>query len=79
MSIRAPGRMHVYHNGVKIHDDVKLAKGGKPVTNTTAGRSGDPCQLGPILPQDHGNLVRYRNLRPLPMKGDGSPFTPAAI
>jgi hypothetical protein len=71
--------MNVYHNGVQIHDEVRLAKGGEPVTNTTAGRGGSPCQLGPPLPQDHGNLVGYRNIRPVPMKGDGSAFTPAAI
>ena len=60
--ISEPGRMTVYHNGVKIHDNVKLVKGGKPVTNTTAGMGGDPCKPGPILLQDHGNLVQYRNI-----------------
>jgi hypothetical protein len=51
-----PARMTVYHNGVKIHDDVKI-----PVDNTRAGLGGDPSSPGPIMLQDHGNPVQYRN------------------
>src|SRR5262245_453127 len=58
-----PARMTVYHNGIKIHDDVKI-----PVDNTRAGMGGDPCTPGPILLQDHGNPVQYRNVWLLPMK-----------
>ncbi len=50
-------RITVYHNAVKIHDDVKIDK-----DNTTAGLGGDPCTPGPILLQDHGNPVQYRNI-----------------
>jgi hypothetical protein len=58
-----PAVITVYHNGVKIHDKVKipLAK-----DNTTAGMSpkelGGVCTPGPILLQDHGNPVQYRNI-----------------
>jgi hypothetical protein len=61
-----PGIMTVRHNGVVIHDKQRLArkKGDKEeiVTNTTSGLGGDPCAPGPILLQDHGNPVQYRNI-----------------
>lgn len=53
----APARMTVYHNGVKIQDNVAITK-----DNTTAGLGGDPCSPGPIMLQDHGNPVQYRNI-----------------
>ncbi|MDB5313018.1 MAG: hypothetical protein JWO38_7220 [Gemmataceae bacterium] len=52
-----PARMSVYHNGVKVHDDVPI-----PVDNTTSGLGGDPSTPGPILLQDHGHPVQYRNV-----------------
>jgi hypothetical protein len=45
--------MTVVHNGVKIHDKVKVSKA------TTAAPSGEP---GGIYLQDHGNRVQYRNI-----------------
>jgi len=54
---KEPGVITVYHNGVKIHDQVKITK-----DNTTAGMGGDPCAPGPIMLQDHGNPVQYRNI-----------------
>jgi hypothetical protein len=58
-----PARMTVYHNGVKIHDDVPI-----PVDNTTAGLGGDPSTPGPILLQDHGHPVQFRNVWLLQVK-----------
>jgi len=57
-----PARVTMIHNGVKIHEDVKI-----PVDNTRAGLGGDPCQPGPIMLQDHGNPVQFRNVWQLPM------------
>ena len=58
-----PARMTVHHNGVKIHDDVPI-----PVDNTRAGLGGDPSKPGPILLQDHGHPVQFRNVWLLPSK-----------
>jgi hypothetical protein len=51
------GRMTVHHNGVKIHDDQEITK-----DVTTAGIAGDVCQPGPMLLQDHGHPVQFRNI-----------------
>ena len=50
-------RMTVYHNGVKIHDNVEVK-----TDNTRAGLGGDPCIPGPIMLQDHGSPVQFRNI-----------------
>jgi hypothetical protein len=52
-----PPRMTVYQNGIKIHDNVAI-----PVDHTRAGMETDPCTPGPILLQDHGNPVQFRNI-----------------
>jgi hypothetical protein len=49
-------RITVWHNGVLIHDDVELEN------KTGAGQPEGP-QPGPILLQDHGNKVRFRDIR----------------
>jgi hypothetical protein len=54
---KSPAVITVLHNGVKIHDNVKIT-----VDNTTAGAGGDVCTPGPILLQDHGNPVQFRNI-----------------
>ncbi|MFO0954505.1 MAG: DUF1080 domain-containing protein [Isosphaeraceae bacterium] len=52
-----PARITVVHNGVTIHKDVEI-----PVDNTRAGLGGDPSKPGPIMLQDHGNPVQFRNV-----------------
>ncbi len=49
-------RMTVLHNGVKIHDNVKLPK------RTTASPLPEGPEPGFLHLQDHGNPVRYRNI-----------------
>ncbi len=52
----------VRHNGVMIHDKVKVPG---PTTSAPLDKEGP---LGPIHLQDHGNPVRYRNFWVLPVK-----------
>jgi hypothetical protein len=52
-----PARITVHQNGVKIQDDVKIN-----VNFTRAGMETDPCTPGPILLQNHGNPVQFRNI-----------------
>lgn len=56
-------RMTVFQNGVKIQDNVTI-----PVDNTRAGLGGKPCEPGPIMLQDHGNPVQFRNVWLLPLQ-----------
>lgn len=49
-------RITVVHNGVMIHNNLEIP-------GPTGGAAGaDETKPGPILLQDHGNLVRYRNV-----------------
>lgn len=52
----ANARITVYHNGVKVHDNVELPgpTAAAPITDETGP--------GPVFLQDHGNPVRFRNI-----------------
>lgn len=49
-------QLTVKHNGTVIHDDISLPH------ITPGGVSGQEASDGPLLLQDHGNFVRYRNV-----------------
>jgi hypothetical protein len=57
-----PGSFTVLHNGVLVQDHVPI-----PGDATTASLFKGVTPTGPLVLQDHGNPVRYRNiwLRPL--------------
>ncbi len=49
-------RMTVWHNGVKVHDDVEVPHA------TTAHPVPEGPEPGPVYLQDHGSPVRFRNI-----------------
>ncbi|MEW6252919.1 MAG: DUF1080 domain-containing protein [Planctomycetota bacterium] len=51
----ANARITVYHNATRIHDNVEVPRG------TTAGSKEGP-HAAPLLLQDHGNKIRFRNI-----------------
>lgn len=60
-----PGSMTVFHNGVLIHDHVPIYR------PTTAAAFQDIAERGPLMLQDHGCAVRFRNIwiREIPPEG----------
>lgn len=55
----SPARMTVYHNGVKVHDNVALK--GRTTHRNTPTYEAHADRL-PISLQDHDHPVRYRNI-----------------
>lgn len=60
------GRITVVHNGVLIHDNV--AFDAQTTTSGLPPEGNDYSKPGPILLQDHGNRIRYRNIWILPAR-----------
>ena len=50
-------RISVWHNGIRIHRDVEIQN-----PQTAAGIDGKWVTKGPILLQNHGSPVRFRNI-----------------
>jgi hypothetical protein len=63
----SPAKITIVHNGVKIHDGVEIK-----LDNTTSGMGGDTSKPGPIMLQDHGDPVQFRNIWLLPMKDEAT-------
>ena len=66
-----PGCLTVLHNGVLVQNQVSL-----PGAPTTAAPLKGIAPAGPLMLQDHGNPVRYRNIWIRPLSGAG-PTAPA--
>ena len=56
-------RITVFHNGIKIHDNVEIK-----VESTSTAKAGIQPATGPISLQDHGAAVKYRNVWIVPLK-----------
>lgn len=59
----SPRSSPIHYNGVKIHDNAEITR-----DSTVGASSDDPCLPGPILLQDHGSAVQFRNIWLLPLK-----------
>jgi hypothetical protein len=55
--LAAKPRISVWHNGLRIHHEVEIEK-----PQTVAGVEGAWIKKGPILLQNHGSPIRFRNI-----------------
>ena len=67
--VLSPARLTVFHNGILVQDDVELS--GPTANQRRPPYTAHPDEL-PLLLQNHGNPVRYRNIwvRPLSEQTD---------
>jgi type 1 glutamine amidotransferase len=56
-----PARLSLWHNGILVHDDLELPG------VTPGGLADSEIPVGPLLLQDHGDPVRYRNVWVAPL------------
>ena len=61
--LKPPVFEKVLFNGVLIQESAEVTK------TTTAGMKGKVREVGPLMLQDHGNTVRFRNIWYVPLKG----------
>ncbi len=65
------GRLTVVQNGITIIDDKEIpgtTPGGVDEDPKQRGLQYDPTKPGPLMLQDHGNTVAYRNIWLVPLK-----------
>lgn len=63
-ALLSPARLTLFHNGVLVHDNRELTG---PTTHRTVLPYVPHPEVGPLMLQDHGDPVRFRNIwyRPL--------------
>jgi hypothetical protein len=62
----SPARVTVFHNGVVVHHDTEL---NGPTTHRGVSDYEPHGEEEPLKLQDHGDLVRFRNIWYRPLKG----------
>jgi hypothetical protein len=63
--VKSPPMITVVHNGIKIHDNVAVTT---YFAEAMKNEKWDKLGTGPILLQNHGNKIRFRNMWIVPKK-----------
>ena len=64
--LQEPARLTLFHNGVLVHHDQELVG---PTTHRNVLPYKAHAEVGPLALQDHGHLVRFRNIWCRPVRG----------